>query len=118
MVFLMSEFMKQGEEEFLYIDTFDGDMIDSKAQIIGNYFQHSNKIQLAVKSHFILEPVKTILTILGVDTSEHFSSIFPMSFINEKKQVQQLNVSVTNVTSMKYNKRTGTGFIRCLLSVK
>lgn len=110
--------MKQEEAEFLYIDTFDGDTIESKAQIIGNYFQHSNKIQLAVKSHFMLEPVKTILTILGVDTSEHFSSIFPMSFINEKEQVQQLNVSVTNVTSMKYNKRTGTGFIRCLLSVK
>lgn len=106
------------EEEFLYIDTFDGDTIDSKAQIIGNYFQHSNKIQLAVKSHFMLEPVETIMTLLGVNTLEGFSSIFPVSFINEKKQLQHLNVSVTDVTSMKYNKRTGTGFVRCLLSLK
>jgi len=113
----MSESIKQ-QEEFLYIDTFDGDTIDSKAQIIGNYFQHSNKIQLAVKSHFMLEPVRTILTILGVNASECFNSVFTMSFINEEKQLQQFHVSVTNVTSMKYNKRTGTGFIRCLLSLK
>lgn len=124
MVFLMSKLShfslaeREEEEEFLYIDTFDGDTIDSKAQIIGEYFQRSNKIQLTVKSHFVLEPVRTILTILGIDITKPFGSVFTVSFLNEMRQVQQLDVSVTNVTSMKYNKRTGTGFVRCLLSLK
>lgn len=109
---------KQEETEILYLDTFDGDVIDSKAQIIGNYFQYSKKIQLAVKSHFMLEPVQTILTLLGTDMSKHFNSVFTMSFLNDKKQIQQLNVSVTNVISMKFNRRTGTGFVSCLLSLQ
>lgn len=109
---------KQEETEILYLDTFDGDVIDSKAQIIGNYFQYSKKIQLTVKSHFMLEPVQTILTLLGTDMSKHFNSVFTMSFLNDKKQIQQLNVSVTNVISMKFNRRTGTGFVSCLLSLQ
>lgn len=108
----------QEEAEFLYFDTFDGDVIDSKAQIIGKYFQYSKRIQLTVKSHFMLEPVQTILTILGTDRSKHFNSVFTMSFLNDKKQIQQLNVSVTNVISMKFNRRTRTGFVSCLLSLQ
>lgn len=125
MVFLMNKLalvnpirVEEEEAEFLYLNTLEGDTIDSKAQIIGDYFQHSKKIQLTVKSHFMLEPVKTILTILGADMPKHFNSVFTVSYLNDRKQLQQLNIAVTNVTSMKFNRRTQTGFVSCLLSLQ
>lgn len=106
------------EIELLYLDTFDGDIIDSKVQILGKYFQNAKKIQLVVKAHFELEPLVTIFTILGLPVTARSGPVFSIYFTNAENQLEELKISITSIISMKFNKRTGTGFVSCLLNLK